>query len=73
MKPSRQLRRFIDATLRNKRPRGWPASDQEARIMKTAAMLSSAKPGASMPAPDFVESLRNDLRHSSARPRAGDS
>lgn len=57
----RRLQRFIDAILRDRRPRRGPAGD-DADAMRLAARLHAAHPGAADPSPDFVDSLARRMR-----------
>ena len=58
----RRLQRYIDAILRDRRPRRGPAGD-DADAMRLAARLHAAHPGAADPSPAFVDSLARRLRH----------
>jgi nitrite reductase/ring-hydroxylating ferredoxin subunit len=59
---SPRLDAFVDRILRNRRPRRFPADDEEARLMLTAAALKAGQPGADAPRPEFVEKLERMLR-----------
>jgi cytochrome b6-f complex iron-sulfur subunit len=58
----RRLQRFIEAILRDRRPRRGPAGD-DADAMRLAARLHAAHPGTADPSPAFVDSLARRLRH----------
>ena len=59
---SSRLDAFVDRILRNRRPRRFPAEDEEARLMLAAAALKAGQPGADAPRPEFVEKLERTLR-----------
>jgi cytochrome b6-f complex iron-sulfur subunit len=61
MKPSERLARFVDALLRERRPPRFPADNEEAKAMMAAAALKSARPGADLPRPEFVQDLEKRL------------
>ena len=61
MKPSVRLSHFVDALLRERRPRRFPADHEEAEAMMAAAALKSARPGADLPRPEFVQGLEKRL------------
>ena len=61
----RRLHRFIEAILRDHRPRRGPAGD-DADAMRLAARLHAAHPGAADPSPAFVDSLARRLRQGMA-------
>ena len=58
----RRLHRFIDAIIRDRRPRRGPVGD-DAGAMRLAARLHAAHPGAADPSPAFVDSLARRMRH----------
>lgn len=53
---------FLDAVVGDRRPPRFPAEDEDARAMLTAASLRAGRPGADSPHPDFVERLERRLR-----------
>jgi cytochrome b6-f complex iron-sulfur subunit len=57
----RRLRRFIDALLKDRRPRRGPAGD-DLGAMQLAAQLRAAHPGSSEPSSEFVDGLARRLR-----------
>jgi len=71
---SSRLDAFVDRILRNRRPRRFPAEDEEARLMLAAAALKAGQPGADAPRPEFVEKLermlRREVENEAARSRA---
>lgn len=62
MRGADRLSRFVDALLRNRRPRRFSASPEELGAMRAAAALRAARPGADLPDPAFVEQLGRRLR-----------
>lgn len=65
-----RLDHFVERILRNRRPRRFPAEDEEARAMLAAAALNAGRPGADAPRPEFVEKLERAIRR---RVEAGES
>jgi nitrite reductase/ring-hydroxylating ferredoxin subunit len=61
--PERRISRFVDALLRNRRPRRFRASPDELAAMRAAASLRAVRPGADLPDPAFVDRLGQRLRH----------
>jgi cytochrome b6-f complex iron-sulfur subunit len=57
----RRLQRFIDALLKDRRPRRSPAGE-DLGAMQLAAQLRAAHPGSSEPSPEFVDGLARRLR-----------
>lgn len=64
----RRLQRFIEAILRDRRPRRGPAGE-DGEAMRLAARLHAAHPGAADPSPAFVDSLARRLRQGVADDR----
>lgn len=69
----RRLRRYIEALVRDRRPRSADAGDDTA-AMRLAARLHSAHPGSAGPSTEFVDGLSRALRDAAeaapaARPR----
>jgi cytochrome b6-f complex iron-sulfur subunit len=58
----RRLARFVEDVLRNRRPRRFRASAEELEAMRAAAEMRSARPGADLPDPAFVDRLGRRLR-----------
>jgi nitrite reductase/ring-hydroxylating ferredoxin subunit len=58
----RRLRRYIDALLKDRRPRHGAAGD-DLPAMQLAARLRAAHPGSAEPASEFVDELSRRLRH----------
>jgi cytochrome b6-f complex iron-sulfur subunit len=63
-----RLSRFVDALLGDRRPRRYPAEDEEAAAMIAAAALKAARPGADLPRPEFIA----ELEHKLSREMAGE-
>jgi nitrite reductase/ring-hydroxylating ferredoxin subunit len=57
----RRLQRFIDALLKERKPRGGQAGD-DLRAMQLAARLHAAHPGSAEPSPEFVDNLARRMR-----------
>ena len=64
----RRLQRYIDALLRDRRPRRGRAGD-DAGAMRLAARLRAAHPGTADPSPAYVDSLARRLRQDAADDR----
>lgn len=64
----RRLQRYIDAMLRDSRPRRGPVGD-DADAMRLAARLHAAHPGAADPSPAFVDDLARRLRRGAGEER----
>jgi len=60
--PERRLRCFVDALLKNRRPRRFRASPDELDAMRAAILLRAARTGADLPDPAFVDRLGRRLR-----------
>jgi cytochrome b6-f complex iron-sulfur subunit len=70
MGPDRRIGRFVEDLLRNRRPRRFRATPEELRAMRVAAELRSARLGADLPDPTFVDRLGRRLREElSGEPR----
>jgi cytochrome b6-f complex iron-sulfur subunit len=52
---------FVDALLKDRRPRRFPAEPEEAEAMHAAAALKAARPGSDLPSEEFVEQLERRL------------
>jgi cytochrome b6-f complex iron-sulfur subunit len=57
----RRLHRFVEALLKDRRPRGG-AAGSDLGAMQLAAQLHAAHPGSSEPSPEFVDGLARRLR-----------
>lgn len=62
MGPDRRVARFVEDLLRNRRPRRFRATPEELAAMRAAAELRSARLGADLPDPAFVDRLGRRLR-----------
>lgn len=60
-RPDRRLRRYIDAIVRDRKPRRGTAGD-DLPAMRLAARLHAAHPGSSEPSPAFIDHLARRLR-----------
>ena len=70
MGSDRRIGRFVEDVLRNRRPRRFRATPEELAAMRAAAELRSARPGADLPDPAFVDRLGRRLREElSGEPR----
>src|SRR2546423_2891292 len=58
---SRRLRRYVDDLLRGRRPRPFPADDDEAADVRTAIALRAARSGSGAPSEEFVTGLHRRL------------
>jgi cytochrome b6-f complex iron-sulfur subunit len=58
----RRLGRFVDDLLRNRRPRGFGTTPEEAAMLRVAASLRAVRVGADQPDPVFAERLGKRLR-----------
>ena len=57
-----RVERFVDALVRDRRPRRWKADADEAHMLQTAAALRAGRPDTSTPDPGFVDDLARRLR-----------
>jgi nitrite reductase/ring-hydroxylating ferredoxin subunit len=62
---------FVDALIRDRRPRRFPAEPEDAAMMRAAMTLHAAHPGSGEPAPAFVDQLARRLRGAAAAPPSG--
>src|SRR2546423_7270881 len=58
---TRRLRRYVEDLLRGRRPRPFPADDDEAADIRTAIALRAARPGSGAPSEEFVTDLHRRL------------
>jgi nitrite reductase/ring-hydroxylating ferredoxin subunit len=58
----RRIARFVEDLLHNRRPRRFRATPEELTAMRAAAALRSARAGAELPDPAFVDRLGRRLR-----------
>jgi nitrite reductase/ring-hydroxylating ferredoxin subunit len=59
--PQDRVGRFVDDLLRNRRPRRFEASDEEAEAIRGALEVRSAKVGTDLPDPEFVRKLERKV------------
>jgi len=69
-----QLDKHVEDLLQDRKPERTPLADEDAlRARQTAAMLRAAKPGAGLPAKEFLERMQGSIKEwvgeQSARPR----
>lgn len=57
-----RLEAFVEKLLRDRRPPRFPAEEDDAGLMLSAAALRAGRPGADAPRPEFVEKLERTLR-----------
>jgi nitrite reductase/ring-hydroxylating ferredoxin subunit len=68
--PVDRIAAFVDDLIHNRRPRRFKASAEEMEALRSAAELSSARPGTDLPDRDFIERLGRQLRSQmEARPQ----
>src|SRR2546423_15702136 len=58
---TRRLRRYVEDLLRGRRPRPFPADDDEAADVRAAIALRAARPGSGAPSEEFVTGLHRRL------------
>ena len=58
---TRRLRRYVEDLLRGRRPRPFPADDDEAADIRAAIALRAARPGSGAPSEEFVTGLHRRL------------
>jgi len=59
---ARRLSSFIDALLRNRRPRGFKADPEDTQAIRAAIELRAGEAGADEPSDEFVRDLQERLR-----------
>ncbi|MFG1807680.1 ubiquinol-cytochrome c reductase iron-sulfur subunit [Streptomyces sp. NPDC049040] len=57
----RDVMRFVDSLLRQRRPRAFTPDDEDVPVMRTAIALAAGRPEADRPREEFVEALRGRL------------
>ena len=57
----RTVQSFVADLLRSRRPRGFHATPEDAKVARTAIALRAARPGSGAPREEFVTSLRGRL------------
>jgi len=63
---TRRLESFVNALVAGRRPRRFTASDDEGRVMATAAALRAARDDVQSPDPAFVDDLARRMRRAAA-------
>jgi nitrite reductase/ring-hydroxylating ferredoxin subunit len=58
---TRRLRRYVEDLLRGRRPRPFPADEDEAAEVRAAIALRAARPGCGAPGEEFVAALQRRL------------
>ena len=57
----RGISRYVDDLIRSRRPRRFPASDEDVGVARTAITLRAARPGSGAPRDEFVTALHQRL------------
>jgi cytochrome b6-f complex iron-sulfur subunit len=57
----RQLRSYVEALLRGRRPSGFTADDDATAVIRTAITLRAARPGSGAPSEEFLAGLHQRL------------
>lgn len=57
----RDMMRFVDSLVRQRRPRAFRPDDEDVQMMRTAIALAAARPDADRPREEFVDQLRERL------------
>jgi len=66
-----RLRRYVEGLIQGRRPRPFPAAQDEAEAVRAAIELRAARPGADSPSEEFVAGLHRrlaDAREEAERP-----
>jgi nitrite reductase/ring-hydroxylating ferredoxin subunit len=71
MSAADRFAQFVDALIRDRRPPRFPADSGDEEAMIAAAALKSARPGADLPRPEFVQELERTLAREIAAPSMG--
>jgi nitrite reductase/ring-hydroxylating ferredoxin subunit len=58
---TRRTSRFVEALLRNRRPRPFTPDAEDLDAMRAAIELRALQPGATLPSPDFIAGLHRRL------------
>ena len=67
----RGITRYMEDLIRSRRPRGFPADEEDTRLARTAITLRAARPGSGAPREEFVQALRKRLAASLDSPPPG--
>lgn len=65
-----RLHQYVDALLKDRRPRRYPTDPDEAAAMHSATSLRAARPGSDLPTPEFVAGLERRLAREVSHPLA---
>jgi cytochrome b6-f complex iron-sulfur subunit len=63
-----RLRRYVEGLIQGRRPKPFPASEDEAEAVRAAIELRAARPGADSPSEEFVAGLHRRLAQAHAEP-----
>lgn len=66
--PAGRVSQFVDSLLRDRRPRRFPADEDEGEALLAAAALRSTRLGADLPRPEFVAALERRLAREAELP-----
>ena len=70
-RPQERVAAYVDRMLSRRRPQRFKATAEELEAIAAAAALATARPGADLPHPGFVEQLGRRLRAELDPPRTG--
>ena len=59
--PVDRIGAFVEDLIRNRRPRRFKASPEEMVVLRAAAELSAARPGANLPNRGFIDQVCADI------------
>jgi len=59
--PVDRIAAFVEDLIRNRRPRRFTASPEEMVVLRVAAELSAARPGANLPNRGFIDQVCADI------------
>ncbi len=59
--PVDRIAAFVEDLIRNRRPRRFIASLEEMVVLRAAAELSAARPGANLPSRGFIDQVCADI------------
>jgi cytochrome b6-f complex iron-sulfur subunit len=67
---TRRITKFVDALLRNRRPRPFAPDSDDVAAMRAAIELTAAQPGAALPSSEFIAELHQRLADQHAEEHA---